>query len=754
MVLQNWYVIFMKMKIKNYLVLVDRFFYNHITLFNLNAYKLNKFNNPFVKLYYDNHKDIICVCDLEIKLKEYLYYKYNITMTLNEMNLKTLRIIIKNSKRMTQKDFIESLSDYELDKIVKEYLKTNLNEIINIVYCIDNKKINNMSKEEEIIFDKIKHYICITPLEKNETYHYIRMNTLMQFNKKENEYKNLYPTKELVYMNQRECANNILKEFNDNKRRAITLIALPQVGKTGTFLYTAIQAILNPNDKQMFLPENIYIITGLSDIYWLQQTKNDMTDELKNNVYHLNTIKKLIPIIKTKINTRILLIIDECHIASSKDQTIDNLFSQLQIGEENIGDVYENFSSNNTVYFLNVSATPSAILYDMSKWGDNHCIVYLEPSSLYVGFQTFIDENRIESIDNNMISYDFLNNKFKSIVSNRYMKPKYHIFRISGINQDNRSIIEKWAVKNNYDVEYYDTENKNSNISIDDLLDIKPKKHTFIIIKNFWRAGKRMNDSNIGVAYECNVDINFDVTAQGLIGRFCGNDKRKLPDIDTPYFFCNVKTIKEYLTFINSKCDLRKSNYTSTKFKTVNGQVKHVVPTCFENITNIMDGVSDLFEKSDYIDLPYDIVLDETYYDKILKKEYDTMDNEEKQTNFDIKKNLILNNIFNHNPELHQKIYNYNCDNIFIAGIRDKDIEENNKSYKKHIIDLRNHIKSKIYNIPHCKNFKNKKIYTNFYTCVIDNRSNPKRVIIQVYNGVKYEQLEKNVKKKNDILLS
>jgi hypothetical protein len=263
-----------------------------------------------------------------------------------------------------------------------------------------------------------------------------------------------------------------------------------------------------------------------------------------------------------------------------------------------------------------------------------------------------------------------------------------------------------------------------------------------------------MNDSNIGVAYECNVDINFDVTAQGLIGRFCGNDKRKLPYIDTPYFFCNVKTIKEYLTFINSKCDLRKSNYTSTKFKTVNGQVKHVVPTCFENITNIMDGVSDLFEKSDYIDLPYDIVLDETYYDKILKKEYDTMDNEEKQTNFDIKKNLILNNIFNYNPELHQKIYNYNCDNIFIAGIRDKDIEENNKSYKKHIIDLRNHIKSKIYNIPHCKNFKNKKIYTNFYTCVIDNRSNPKRVIIQVYNGVKYEQLEKNVKKKNDILLS
>jgi len=654
-------------------------------------------------------------------------------MELNRNNFDKLKMAIDMAEDIPSDKLIVKLKKYSFEPEINNLLINNLQILSSLIERIETNNMNNISEEQKETLKKIKRFVYIT----NPTFVTIRDTTLSQFKKKERSYKSLYPQKELVYPNQRETAIKILREFNDNNKKAVTLVALPQVGKTGTFLCVAIEAILEPDDSQMFKPENIFIVTGLSDTEWVKQTKGDMTDELNKNVYHLNTLRKLIPIINSKSNTRILIIIDECHIATSKDQTMDDIFKRLNMEHEvELNGLFESITTNNCINFLNVSATPSAILYEMDKWGRNHSIVYLEPPPTYIGFQVFLDENRIEDIENNEISNEFLDGRFKTIVDARFRRPKYHIFRISGIRQTDevdkhrRTIINTWSKNNNYDVLNYDASTKNAGLDIEKVLNREPSHHTFILIKNFWRAGKRMNDAHIGVVYEFNEVVNVDITAQGLIGRFCGNDKRKLPDVETPYFFCNVEAIREYLLFINNGCNLLISNYNSNKLRVNDGVLNRVELTCFQTLDCYQDGVGNLIEKNKYIDIPYDMILDENIY-QILKK----TNHVHEQLESGQRKQVVLENILKYNPDLHQKIKNYICERIFIAGAREEDEEEKNKSYTKHVIEIRECIEANKYMIPNSiKKFKDKK-YTNFFTCTVDKRSRPRKILIQVYTG-------------------
>ena len=84
------------------------------------------------------------------------------------------------------------------------------------------------------------------------------------------------------------------------------------------------------DNEKMYFPEDIFIITGMSDIDWERQTKNDMLNCIKDNVFHLGKIKQFNSIINTKRNIKILIIIDECQIATSKDQQIDKIFKDIE----------------------------------------------------------------------------------------------------------------------------------------------------------------------------------------------------------------------------------------------------------------------------------------------------------------------------------------------------------------------------------------------------------------------------------------
>ena len=92
----------------------------------------------------------------------------------------------------------------------------------------------------------------------------------------------------MIYDNHEQCSTRIVSDLYDRKIISIMTVALTQSGKTGTMC----SLIKNYVRNTLIPKENIYIITGLSDRDWIDQTKHRMPDCLQDRVYHRNDLLK------------------------------------------------------------------------------------------------------------------------------------------------------------------------------------------------------------------------------------------------------------------------------------------------------------------------------------------------------------------------------------------------------------------------------------------------------------------------------
>ena len=138
-----------------------------------------------------------------------------------------------------------------------------------------------------------------------------------------------------LFKNQTDFARTITQKFKQDTQLFNALAcALTQSGKTGTML-----ALIHDMIQELAVPlQNVFIITGYSSKLWVQQTKQRMPDAIKENIFHRNTLHKFVKHAKNKQN--ILVITDETHIASAKNQAIHRAFNKLQLFD--IDFIYKN----------------------------------------------------------------------------------------------------------------------------------------------------------------------------------------------------------------------------------------------------------------------------------------------------------------------------------------------------------------------------------------------------------------------------
>jgi hypothetical protein len=633
-------------------------------------------------------------------------------MSFNQENIKIIKSLINI------KEYIENGDDdlWSVLKAPKSIIQILANKKISKNFLLEliDKIENNigLNKIENDIYDVFKSYIYI---ETKNDFNRIREKVFMEFRNKEADYKILNPSKELIYPNQKIAACNITDLLINQNKKAVSLVALPQVGKTGTFLQVSYNAMTHLDNDKMYFPEDIFIITGMSDIDWERQTKNDMLNCIKDNVFHLGKIKQFNGIINTKRNTKLLIIIDECQIATSANQQIDRIFKDIEKTSED---------KNIDIKYLVISATPGVIQYDLQRWGSRHELVILDPSNTYVSFKTFINEMRID--DSDLLTTKFMNEKFKPLLINRYKTPKYHIIRVS---EKKRGELIKWCKNNDYKYTLYDSNNR-SNDDIELYLDNEHlNKHTFIIIKNFWRAGKRMNDSHIGIVYEYNEKIDINITAQGLIARFCGNDKQ-YNNNTSPYFFGNSNTLNEYINFMEKECNFRIADYTSRNLKVAGGQLIGHTPSTMNGIFE--DSHKILYEKEDYIDVPQVINISDDIFNKISSDGYNINSNAQE---------FIINYLKYDYEDLYKYVSTYKCAKFTIPT--------SDSNYKRHIIDTKICLESKKV----CKtDIKKEDTFNNMWAAFIDKKSKDKKIYFLVYHGEKYKKLKQNSNIINDYI--
>jgi hypothetical protein len=224
------------------------------------------------------------------------------------------------------------------------------------------------------------------------------------------------------------------------------------------------------------------------------------------------------------------------------------------------------------IRILQVSATPGATLQDALEWGTHSKVFKLTPSPRYIGFQKLKEANKIrDALD--LSKYDNVV-RLGAFILCEFTIPKYHIVRVKGNSNIVRNLETLCGTKG------WEIMNHNSQDKCEaDILEVPPGKHTFILIKDFWRAAKRLCDTHIGIVHESFVKIaDANANAQGLAGRCCGNDKQK-PGYGTPTIFCNTRAIKQYIAWVNAHGNYNEIHeYSSKDINVRKGQIR-VSPT-------------------------------------------------------------------------------------------------------------------------------------------------------------------------------
>ena len=224
-----------------------------------------------------------------------------------------------------------------------------------------------------------------------------------------------------VFDNQIETAKEIIYNFyTTEKNRWNLLFAEMQSGKSGTFF--SIPYIVSRNNVlvkklgiDMFENEiNVFLLTGMNEKELIKQFENDIIGftgmQISKNVLHNSEMRKFLSkpedtwntSDKTVINRmrrNSLILIDESHYGSDKDQILDRFLKKiLKINPNGDNQPLE----ENNIYVVSISATPMAEFINANVSDFKKKIIPLKNSTGYYGITSMFDNNKVfESYDLN-----------------------------------------------------------------------------------------------------------------------------------------------------------------------------------------------------------------------------------------------------------------------------------------------------------------------------------------------------------------
>jgi hypothetical protein len=357
----------------------------------------------------------------------------------------------------------------------------------------------------------------------------------------------------IIYPNQNKCGEEVKDVFNNKSIINCLVYGMTQTGKTGCMTSLIRFYILSNN-----IPiDNIYIITGLSDIEWKKDTKNRMPDSINSNIFHrANLPKKFLKDINYKKNC--LIIMDEIQIACEESQTIFKTFKQC-------GFYDLDFLLKNDIKLIQFSATPDGNIADILDWGIHSARVKLEPGENYYGVNQALAQERVKQFK--LLTCIDNVKELKKVIDDNYLDPYYHLIRVPSkrdnkIGNNNQDIvISNFETVFGNDYVYNKDYLKTKKDDINKLLKNKPEKHSFVFYCEILRCAKTQCKNYIGISYERFSNNIIDSTIiQGSFGRLTGYD-------DNGFSICytNIASLKNYIELWNNDMEFKKGIEWNTK---------------------------------------------------------------------------------------------------------------------------------------------------------------------------------------------
>jgi hypothetical protein len=337
-----------------------------------------------------------------------------------------------------------------------------------------------------------------------------------------------------MFPNQTQFGKDIAKSFLDPKIYSILAIALTQSGKTGSML-SVIQQVPH---------KHVFLITGLSSVEWMEQTRYRFPKHLRNCIFHRNQLHTFVE--KVKHLKNVLIIIDENQIAFKQNQTIHKSF--VEAGIMNLKDLIAK-----QVRIVHFTATPTNTDQFIAHGFSD--VVFMKQDPSYVSAYDLFEQGRIleyKDLAGVLEDQDYSNVSWKKPESfvevnsevfdhleeiRPFLKePKYHIIRTFHSYFHDVTILN--FMKAFPDAEFM----SEMEIEMDTVLSIKPEKHTFLFIKEKLRCAKTLQKDHLGVLYErLTRKPKINTILQGLVGRLTGYHSNK-----DAVVFSNPELVIEY----------------------------------------------------------------------------------------------------------------------------------------------------------------------------------------------------------------
>jgi len=365
-----------------------------------------------------------------------------------------------------------------------------------------------------------------------------------------------------IYQNQTDLSDSVILNLQNRKIINIMVVALTQSGKTAA-MSSIIRSYLK-NPKNLIPIENIYIITGLSSVDWVFQTKERMPNSIENRVYHRDKLTNdfVNDIIEKK---NVLVIIDEIQIAAKENQTLFKIFQKAGFYDKRT-------LLKNDIKIIEFTATPDGTIYDLMEWGDNSKKIKMLPGENYKSCFDLLDENRLFQYkdlccydkENDVVDTELANKNIIEIKNqiDKFYIPMYHIIRTPKAVLGDIVIENFRNIFGEINLFKYDRESDMEDIN--ELLKNKPEKNTFIFIKEKLRCSKTLFKKYLGILYERYTRKPDDaVVIQGLLGRMTGYDDNTMSKC-----FTNIFSIVKYKMLWDSNFENKEISWISktTKF--------------------------------------------------------------------------------------------------------------------------------------------------------------------------------------------
>lgn len=350
----------------------------------------------------------------------------------------------------------------------------------------------------------------------------------------------------LYYPNNIQTAKDITDNImGDNEILFHLVLAPTQSGKTGTFLSLIEQCITHQDSKISY--KNVYVITGLSSVDWVIQTRKRMPACLHERILHRPDMSK----ISLVSNEPILIIIDEIHVASKEKMSIDKLLEDF-----NIKDILT--LKSREIKIAAFSATPNKVKYDIEKWKDKSMVHIMQPGEGYVGVQDLMDRSQARQAIDLYIDKDpdgetelDREKQYKIIkpVYEELDKVKHVILDLPPLNHIIRTpsgckghVVEN-RIRSKFPLDLFDIIKCSGNscnelqIRVSEKLIKKPR---LLLIKDTMRCTVTLSKENLGIIYDrISNKIDDSVIIQGV--RNTGYDVK-------PYniIYTNISSLENY----------------------------------------------------------------------------------------------------------------------------------------------------------------------------------------------------------------